>query len=190
MTELDIVKYIRRREGDGKYTDHPDDRGGPTYTGITLRTYNRWRHEQSLPELTAREYKAMTENDKATLDGHVDLIYATKYIRPWTWCPDPLRFLCASVTVLSGQRRATKLLQRALGVDDDGIVGPATKRAVTNKDPLELAVEFCWKRQLHYARIVQKDGTQTRWIGGWTNGTFKDLKHAIAHMAHDMVQGG
>ena len=39
----DCLEKILEREGWPKYTDHPDDRGGPTKGGITLGTLRSWR---------------------------------------------------------------------------------------------------------------------------------------------------
>jgi lysozyme family protein len=57
---------------------------------------------------------------------------------------DLVVFDCA---VNSGVGRASKLLQRAAGVTDDGKIGPGTLQAVMAKDPKDLVDSFCDQRQ-------------------------------------------
>ena len=48
---------ILEREGWPTYTDHPDDRGGPTKGGITLSTLRSWRGQPKLGEKSLKELK-------------------------------------------------------------------------------------------------------------------------------------
>ena len=43
LTDDEIIDSIEVSEGWPKYTDHPDDKGGPTKGGITLATLEHWR---------------------------------------------------------------------------------------------------------------------------------------------------
>lgn len=47
------------------------------------------------------------------------------------------------LAINSGVGRASKLLQRAVGVAADGAIGPATLAAVANANPRELATKIC-----------------------------------------------
>jgi len=50
------------------------------------------------------------------------------------------------LAINSGVGRASKLLQRAVGVAADGAIGPATLAAVANVNPRELATKVCEAR--------------------------------------------
>ena len=56
--------------------------------------------------------------------------------------PDVLRYDVFDTAVNSGVRRAVMLLQRALGVKDDGILGPVTRQTIIQMDPYRLLVRF------------------------------------------------
>ncbi len=56
--------------------------------------------------------------------------------------PDGLKFDLFDTAVNSGQRQAARLLQRAVGVADDGIIGPRTLQAVQSMDPERLIARF------------------------------------------------
>ena len=98
---------------EGNYSNNPNDPGGETKFGISKRAY---------PQL---DIAALT------LDG-AKAIYKADY---WdrVLCPslpDPLQFQVFDTAVNSGPRQAVVLLQRALGVEDDGVVGQKTRDAL------------------------------------------------------------
>ena len=50
---------------------------------------------------------------------------------------------CFDLAVNSGVGRAAKILQQAVGVNQDGAIGPATLDAVAKANPRDLATEIC-----------------------------------------------
>ena len=52
-----------------------------------------------------------------------------------------------------GLRRSTRLLQRALGVEVDGVPGPVTLDALHRADMRALVDEFLARRAVHYASL-------------------------------------
>ena len=130
------LKALLKHEGG--FSNHPADPGGMTNLGVTKRVWEEYVghavDEQTMrgltPEAVAPLYKtrywdAVKGDD---LPSGVDLCV----------------FDCA---VNSGVGRASKLLQRAAGVADDGKIGPGTLQAVMAKDPKELVDAFCDQRQ-------------------------------------------
>ena len=130
------LKALLKHEGG--YVNHKDDPGGMTNLGVTKRVWEEWVghavDEQTMrgltPDAVAPLYKkrywdAVHGDD---LPSGVDLVV----------------FDCA---VNSGVGRASKLLQRAAGVTDDGKIGPGTLQAVMAADPKELVAAFCDQRQ-------------------------------------------
>lgn len=56
--------------------------------------------------------------------------------------PSPLRFALFDAAVNSGVRRAIEWLQRALGVEDDGVLGPITLKAAQGCYASDVAVKI------------------------------------------------
>ena len=57
--------------------------------------------------------------------------------------PAGVDYACFDYAVNSGVGRAAKTLQKAVGVAQDGAIGPATLAAVESQNPRELATEIC-----------------------------------------------
>ena len=110
---------------EGGFSDHSADPGGKTRYGIT--------------EAVARE--AGYRGDMRELP--VDLakrIYKSRYwgaVRAEE-LPEAIRYAVFDAAVNSGPRQAIRWLQRAVGVKDDGIIGPQTLAAVRTADPERL----------------------------------------------------
>jgi lysozyme family protein len=107
---------------EGGYSNNPRDPGGETMWGITFRVaraHGYYGPMRYLPRSTAKD------------------IYRKAY---WSEIradelPDALRFDLFDTAVNSGVAQAAKFLQRAVGVPDDGIIGPQTLAAVRDADP-------------------------------------------------------
>lgn len=56
--------------------------------------------------------------------------------------PPGIKFDLFDTAVNSGVRTAVRLLQRAVGAHDDGILGPRTLQAIQSMDPERLAARF------------------------------------------------
>ena len=67
----------------------------------------------------------------------------------------------------SGPGTAAKKLQRILGTDVDGIIGPKTIAAINAQDPAELFKKIHNERKQHFESIVQRDPTQQVFLKGW-----------------------
>jgi lysozyme family protein len=64
-----------------------------------------------------------------------------------------------------GQKTAIKLAQRALGLEDDGILGNITKNALKGLDKAKLYQA----RVNYYQAIVNNNPSQKKFIKGWLN---------------------
>jgi lysozyme family protein len=155
---------------EGGFVDHPDDRGGPTNKGITQETYDGWRTGRGLPKRSVRHIE----------DDEVEAIYHERYWLPvkceaLPWPVSGLHF-DATVNHGSGRRRghpegkktgSVHLLQRALGVEDDGIHGPLTQAAIDAANPARLARDMLLVRLVFYRDIVRGDQRQETFLEGW-----------------------
>jgi lysozyme family protein len=154
-----ILNDILRREGG--FVDHPDDRGGPTFRGITQGTLSAWRQRP----VTVDELKALTvEEAKA--------IYRQAYV------VDPGYDLIGSQTLLGlvvdcavnhGVKQATKLLQRAIDVKDDGIMGSVTRAKLAACNYSRVYLRLCAQRVRLYGRIITRNPSQAVFAEGWSN---------------------
>jgi len=130
------LKALLKHEGG--YVNHPADPGGMTNLGVTKRVWEEWVghavDEQTMrnltPDLVAPLYKKR----------YWDAVRADDL-------PSGVDFVVFDCAVNSGVGRASKFLQQAAGVTDDGKIGPGTLQAVMAKDPKELVDTFCDKRQ-------------------------------------------
>jgi lysozyme family protein len=157
---------------EGFWSDNPNDRGGATKHGISLRFL------RLLPD---RDGDGYLDGD-IDRDGDVDaddvrrltLTEALKLYRSefWDLCAcDALpagvdsAVLCAAVN--HGPDAAAKLLQRALRVKADGDIGPVTLRAAARADVRELIPDYLSFRAQFYSDIVAGDSTQAGHLRGW-----------------------
>lgn len=98
---------------EGAYSDHPADKGGATMYGITVGVARAQGYQGDMHRLPVDFAKG---------------VYKRAY---WDVChcddlPAAVRFDVFDAAVNSGGSQAAKWLQRALGVADDGVIGPQT----------------------------------------------------------------
>src|ERR1700728_3806781 len=109
---LACMPFVLKEEGG--YSNDAHDSGGMTMHGIIQREYDRYRKSKGLPLQWVKNISVDEQNE----------IYWTEYWLPH--CPDlppGLDLSFFNIAVNGGPTRATHLLQRALGVGDDGICG-------------------------------------------------------------------
>jgi lysozyme family protein len=154
-----IIEEILKREGG--FVDHPADKGGPTNHGITQVTLALWRGH----EVTVEEVRDLSE-------GEARDIYVELYIqRPGLFriANDRLRGLMIDSAVNHGIKRAIKMLQWSLGVIPDGVIGPATIKALFAADMNKLYARVCAERARLYGSIITRNPSQAVFAKGWMN---------------------
>lgn len=114
---------------EGGFVDNPDDPGGATFEGITLRTFQRY----VAPSATAADLKRATPAVIAS-------IYRQEY---WATAkcdqlPAGVDLSVFDMAVNAGPAQSIKLLQRAVGAVQDGIAGPQTLSKVNAFDAATL----------------------------------------------------
>jgi lysozyme family protein len=151
---LDIVLT-----SEGGYVHDPDDHGGATNLGVTQRTYDdfRARHQALLQSV---EFITYDEAAAIYWQGYWSAAYCDRM--PW-----PLSLIHFDAAVNCGPHEAAKLLQRALGVAVDGIIGPLTLNRVVPAGPRD-CLRYLLERAFHYRAIAHGDPTQQKFLaGGW-----------------------
>lgn len=127
---------------EGGFVNHPADPGGMTNLGCTKATWEQWVGRK----VTETEMRALTPSDVAPL-------YKKRY---WDKVmgddlPTGVDYAVFDAAVNSGVTRASRWLQQAVGVTDDGVIGPKTLIAVKATDPLTL-VQWFNKRRAEFLK--------------------------------------
>ncbi|MCE6415139.1 hypothetical protein KSA69_17050 [Acinetobacter baumannii] len=163
-TFQDALKRVLQHEGG--YVDHPSDPGGETNYGIT--------------KSVARQYGFKGSMKVIPMDI-VERIYKDQYWNAMS-CdsfPFSIAFQLFDAAVNHGLLNARKLLQRAVGVKDDGIVGALTLAAVRKIPQLTLISLFNSKRLEFYSKI----STVKVFGGGWMARVAVNLKYGVEDVA-------
>ena len=110
---------------EGDYSDHPSDPGGKTRYGITEEVAREVGYRGDMRELPIDLAKRIYR------DRYWDAVRAEEL-------PEAIRYAMFDAAVNSGVRQAIRWLQRAVGVRDDGVIGPVTLAAVRAANPEQL----------------------------------------------------
>ena len=146
---------------EGGYVNHPDDPGGETNWGITARTARANGYTGPMRELTrrqAREIYRVAYWGRARADDY-----------------DPaIGFQLFDAAVNHGIGNAIRFLQRAVGVADDGVVGPQTVAAINAMQTTDVLARFNAERLDFYTRLT----TWPTFGKGWARRVAENLRHA------------
>jgi lysozyme family protein len=152
-------------KSEGGNNDDPLDHGGRTSRGITQREYDAWRKERGQAPLDV--WKAPQTDIVA--------IYHDEYWDPLCdSLPAGVDYIVFNNNVLDGPVRSTILLQRALGVTDDGRVGPVTRAAIKAANPGTLIAKLSVVSSDFYRSLHQP-----KFLNGWLNRVAFVQKNAI-----------
>jgi lysozyme family protein len=123
---------------EGGYVNNVRDPGGETKFGISKRSYPR----VNIKTLTLEDAKAIYFRDYWQAVGADRL-------------PRELAFDLFDTAVNAGVARAIMCLQKAAGIEADGIMGPSTVRAVKSFEPNRLVARFNGHRLDHMNDLPQ-----------------------------------
>lgn len=152
---------------EGGYTDDPNDRGNwtsgkvgegelkGTKFGISAMSYPHL----DIKNLTLDEAQTIYFNDFWVKNG-IDQL------------PKAMQYQMFDASINHGFRNATKMLQRAVNVADDGIIGKNTMKAVGQYDQLSLVLLFNNERLKFYTDIR----TWSQYGKGWARRVAGNLK--------------
>jgi len=126
--------------------------------GITRETLADWRGQI----VTCDDVKALSRDEAATIYAAWLERYAIDRIDDVA-----LRELVFDSAVNAGPARAIRWLQRALGCEDDGLIGPKTLEALRLADARVIYADVLRRRLVHYGRIISADARQAVYAEGW-----------------------
>lgn len=151
---------------EGGYVNDPVDHGGATNFGVTQRTYNTWLAHKHLPPA---EVKFLTHHDAA--DIMTDFYWKEFDGDRIAGLNPNLSTVMLDSAVQHSPRWASVTLQRVVGSEVDGEIGPATlagvKIMLQNQGATVLLHGYLSRRLSYYQGIIARDPTQDRFRRGW-----------------------
>lgn len=126
-----LAPYIKRWEGG--FVNDPADAGGATNMGVTIGTYEVYCRKKGYPRPTVERLKKLTETE------WTDILKTLYWDR---WQADRIKSQKVANILVdwvwgSGKYGIT-IPQRLLGVEQDGVVGEKTLKAINDADPDKL----------------------------------------------------
>lgn len=147
---------------EGRYSNDPSDPGGETMWGITQAVARQCGYTGEMRQMPIEVARR---------------IYHALYWQEWMCNAEmPLCFELFDASVNLGPSTAAKLLQRALGVQVDGIVGPETMAAASAMSTVRL-----WA--IYAATVLEYRATLPTWSRfgrGWSNRIAANLRRGAA----------
>jgi len=145
-------------EHEGGYVHHKDDHGGATNMGVTQESYDSFlrrngHRPRPVSMITNDEVKSIYREywEKAKCDELKDGV-------------DIIHF---DMAVNAGTHQAAKILQRAVGVTADGIIGPITLGRIKLMKAADIINNYTDRRISFYIGLVERDITQLVFLRGW-----------------------
>ena len=159
--------FVSRMEGG--FVDDPADPGGITNYGVSLR----FLKSQGLDvgdidgdgDIDADDIRALTPELAARVLRRVfwDVF-------PLDIVPDPLAVAVYDTAVNMGIGQASRLTQKALGLEADGCWGPMTWAAIKNcSAPHIVALSLVNYRRARYTALVRNNPALGKFSRGWEN---------------------
>lgn len=144
------------------YANDPDDLGGATMVGVTLKTYTEYCRKKGYPRPTVERLRSMTYTrwldilktmfwDRWKADEIVNQSIA-EILVDWVWA--------------SGKYGIT-IPQQVVGVTVDGIVGPKTLAAVNRQNPAQFFARIVAERKAYIDRICASRPVNNKYKRGW-----------------------
>ena len=144
-----LIDTVANRKAVG-YVNDPYDRGGETKFGVAKNA----NPDLDITNLTWDQAKA---------------VYYVRY-----WLASKSEQFSPRVGVLHfdgavnhGIKRANMFLQRAVGVNPDGAIGPVTIAKVSSANAITLCNSIASQREQFYRDIAARNPTQVRYLAGW-----------------------
>jgi lysozyme family protein len=153
---------------EGGNVDDPRDTGGRTSRGITAARWAEWR--QTHPGLPEDVWEAP--------QAEVEAIYREKYwdVLQCDRLPVGIDYAVFDWGVNSGTGRPIPYLQKLVGVEADGIIGPKTLAAIASRDPAIVISGLCDERMVY---LKGRPNWET-YKNGWTSRVSDVRRDALA----------
>lgn len=159
------LAFTRLMGSEGGYSNHSSDPGGETMWGITAKVARANGYQAEMRSLTKEKAKEIAKKvywDPLKCDQ----------------MPFAVAFQVFDGSYNSGPDQSARWLQRALGVADDGKIGPITLAKLKAEDPARIAAEYISQR----GHFMTKLSTWSTFGKGWANRLFDNLGYLAADL--------
>lgn len=156
MSTFDLA-FDRTLGHEGGYVNDPRDPGGETKYGISKRAYPA----EDIAALTIERAKALYHRDYWRKVRGDEM-------------PEEVALLLFDAAVNHGVKPAIKMMQRAVGVTADGVIGPRTLQAAHLIEPARFVARFCGDRLMFYTNL----STWPTFGRGWARRVAHDLRRS------------
>lgn len=164
MVNLTFAQIFERLIGhEGGYVNNPKDPGGETNWGVTIGTARANGYQGSMRSMSKADAKEIYEKafwQRAKCDQY----------------HSGIGYQLFDAAVNHGIGNAIRLLQRAVDVADDGVIGPITLSAINSKNLNDVLLCFNAERLNFYTKL----STFTTFGKGWTNRVAGNLRFAAS----------
>jgi lysozyme family protein len=172
--ETAIEKTLKN---EGFYSDNKNDSGGETYYGISRNNWPDWRgwiridamkNKPDFPECL----------HLLSLESEVKMFYEVNFwdkIRGDEIKDQEIAESLFDFAVNTGINPAVKTAQKALCIEDDGIIGINTIKALNSIIPELFLLRFTIEKINKYIQICQKNQSQKTFFFGWVSRAVSSL---------------
>lgn len=183
MADYKIAEKITGRN-EGEYANNPADKGGETYAGIARNFWPNWNGWAKIDQYKSDYIKAKAKgktklslaewiNASANVDTEPIHKMVTDFYKKQFWDVNRLdefkdQQLANTVYdfgVNSGTNRAAKYIQKVVGVNQDGIIGKDTIKAINQGDACIYHGMYNEMRRNFYNSIAK--GDQSQFLPSW-----------------------
>ncbi len=176
------LPFIRQKEGG--WVHDPADSGAETYAGVSRANFPQWRGWPIInnakagmvpqPAYGTTAYRSWVAYLDKLLAGNLTLQNAVAqfyeqnfWMTAWDRLDKRVAAKVMDTSVNNGLTWGPKILQRALGVIDDGIVGAITIVGANGMDTDTLLEAMHQKLKQHYAEIVAAHPGDQKYLDNW-----------------------
>lgn len=155
------------------FSDHPNDTGGATMCGITIKTYQSYCNKKGKRTPAVEDLKGITLCEWLDV---LKMLYWDR-MKADNIINQSIANLCVDNVWGSGAGYI-KNIQRVLGVTADGIVGNQTLSAINgHPDKRDLFGRLWEKRRLYYLNLTVSRPANNVFLKGWMNRLY-DYKYS------------
>ena len=165
MTDEEILDEVVFPIEGGRYTNDPDDPGGPTRWGITIPVLSKHRGHP----VTAWDIEHLTRNEAGE-------VYKSQFFSPFQLIHGDLRVNAIDFGINAGVYRAAVILQEIVGATVDGKIGPETAGRSATRDWNAL---YTGARVLFYEDLILRRPRSQKYRNGWR-------RRALAHIEPEL----
>jgi lysozyme family protein len=169
LFELSIPVILRH---EGGFVDNPNDPGGATNFGVSLR----WLKSKGLLE-DLEHLEGDKTQDEIMIIRSMTQPLASDFYRTYWWNAYSYGTIVAQMvatkvfdmSVNLGPPRAHRMVQQVLGVNQDGVLGPKSFQEINAASNLSLITRLQEAQASFYRGLVASNPTRQQFLQGWLN---------------------